>query len=75
MRCSALSHQPYAVTFVCAPDFAFVQDGTRIDAAFRLRQHDWYCAELDRRGIAYTLLRGSVAGRVAQATQVLARLS
>ena len=68
----ALARQPYAATFVCAPEFAFVQDGTRIDAAFRRRQHAWYCAELDRRGTAYTLLSGSVEARVAQAAHTLA---
>jgi HTH-type transcriptional repressor of NAD biosynthesis genes len=68
---AAMAHQPYAVTFVCAPDFDFVQDGTRVDAAFRQRQHAWYCAELDRRGIAYTLLAGPLDARVAQAARVL----
>ena len=68
---AAMSHHAYAVTFVCAPDFGFVQDGTRVDAAFRQRQHDWYCAELARRGVAYTLLEGSLDARVAQATRVL----
>lgn len=71
----AMSHQPYAATFVCAPEFDFVQDGTRADAAFRRRQHDWYCAELRRRGIGFTLLHGSVAERVAQAASVLAARS
>jgi HTH-type transcriptional repressor of NAD biosynthesis genes len=71
----AMSHQPYAATFVCAPEFAFVQDGTRVDAAFRRRQHDWYCAELQRRGIAFTLLHGAVEARVAQAASVLAARS
>jgi len=66
-----LAQQPYAATFVCAPDFGFVQDGTRVDAAFRQRQHAWYCAELDRRGVAYTLLEGALATRVAHAAQVL----
>lgn len=68
---AALGHQPYAATFVCAPDFAFVQDGTRVDDAFRQRQHAWYCAELDQRGVAYTLLAGPLAARVAQAAHAL----
>jgi NadR type nicotinamide-nucleotide adenylyltransferase len=68
----ALSHRAYDVTFVCAPDIAFEQDGTRRDAAFRLRQHDWYLGQLARRGVAYTVLAGSVASRVAQAAHVLA---
>jgi HTH-type transcriptional repressor of NAD biosynthesis genes len=72
---AAMSHQPYAATFVCAPEFDFVQDGTRVDAAFRRRQHDWYCAELRRRDIAFTLLHGAVAERVAQAAAALAARS
>lgn len=67
-----LSHRAYDVTLVCAPDITFVQDGTRQDAAFRLRQHDWYLEQLARRGVAYTVLAGSVAERVAQAAHVLA---
>jgi HTH-type transcriptional repressor of NAD biosynthesis genes len=67
-----LSQRPYAVTFVCAPAFPFVQDGTRQDAAFRQRQHAWYLAELARRGVAYTLLEGAVGARVAQAARTLA---
>ncbi len=67
-----LSQRPYAVTLVCAPEFDFVQDGTRQDAAFRQRQHAWYLAELARRGVAYTLLAGSVGERVARAARILA---
>lgn len=68
----ALFRQPYGATFVCAPDFAFVQDGTRRDQAFRQRQHVWYCEALDRRGIPYTLLSGPLDDRIGQAALVLA---
>ena len=47
----ALAQREYAITFVCVPDFPFVQDGTRRDAAFRLGQHEWYLATLDRAGL------------------------
>jgi len=54
----------YKHTFLCAPDFPFVQDGTRRDTAFRDKQHAWYVAELAARDIDYTLLQGDVETRV-----------
>ena len=66
-----LARQPYAHTFLCAPDFPFVQDGTRRDAAFRARQFRWYAAVLRARGIPYVLLAGPVEARVAAACHVL----
>jgi len=59
-----LAGQPYAFTFVCAPDFPFVQDGTRRDAGFRQRQHRWYCSVLEARGVPFVVLEGSVAQRM-----------
>ncbi|WP_260599210.1 AAA family ATPase [Sphingomonas endolithica] len=60
---SALARRPYDLLVVCAPDFAFVQDGTRQDDAFRQRQHDWYLQELDRTGTPYVLMEGDVETR------------
>jgi nicotinamide riboside kinase len=54
----------YHHTILCAPDFPFSQDGTRQDAAFRQRQHDWYVAELNRSGTSYIEAVGSVESRV-----------
>lgn len=62
-----LAARRYTQTFVCAPDFPFVQDGTRRDAVFRQRQHDWFLETLDRAGVAYTVLHGPVNERVRQA--------
>lgn len=59
-----LAAQPYAFTFVCAPDFPFVQDGTRRDAGFRLRQHRWYCSVLQARGVTFAVLGGALTQRV-----------
>jgi len=56
--------RPYKHTFLCAPDIAFVQDGTRQGIAFSNRQHEWYLKELMSRGIDYTLLKGNVESRV-----------
>lgn len=62
----------YDHVLLCAPDFDFVQDGTRREDGFRLRQHDWYVAELRRREIGYTLLTGSLRQRI---DTVLAQLT
>jgi len=61
-----LAGREYAHVFLCAPDFPFVQDGTRRDAAFRARQHACYERELARRGVRYDLLTGTVDKRCAQ---------
>jgi len=66
-----LAARRYTHTFVCAPDFPFVQDGTRRNAAFRQRQHDWYVETLDRAGVAYSVLHGPVRERVRQALLLL----
>jgi len=63
LRRLAQSHR-YHTTVLCAPDFPFVQDGTRQDDAFRHRQHRWYVDQLTARGEAWLLVDGSVAERV-----------
>ena len=67
-----LAGHGYDLVVLCAPDFPFIQDGTRRDDGFRARQHAWYQAELARRGIAFVNVCGSVADRVGQVAQVLA---
>lgn len=67
-----LAEHRYELVVLCAPDFPFIQDGTRRDEDFRARQHAWYQAELARRGIAYMDVSGSVDERVRQVAQVLA---
>lgn len=58
-----LSHRTYDYIFLCAPDFKLVQDGTRQDEAFRMKQHSWYLKELAARKIQYTLLQGRIEER------------
>ena len=70
-----LAEHGYDLVLLCAPDFPFIQDGTRRDEDFRARQHAWYQAELARRGIAYVNVSGTVADRVGQVAQLLARRS
>jgi HTH-type transcriptional repressor of NAD biosynthesis genes len=66
-----LAQQRYAHTFLCAPDFPFVQDGTRRDAAFRERQFRWYAQVLAARGIPYVLVEGTVDERIAAVCRAL----
>jgi HTH-type transcriptional repressor of NAD biosynthesis genes len=66
-----LARKAYAHTVVCAPDFSFVQDGTRRDAAFRERQHGWYLDRLEHAGIPYNVLHGPLEARVGQALHLL----
>ncbi|QYG08451.1 AAA family ATPase [Janthinobacterium sp. PAMC25594] len=70
-----LAEHRYELVLLCAPDFPFIQDGTRRDGDFRARQHAWYRDELARRGIAYVDVSGTVADRVGQVAQWLARRS
>jgi NadR type nicotinamide-nucleotide adenylyltransferase len=68
----AMAHRPYHRTFVCAPDFPFVQDGTRRDPAFRQRQHEWYVRELRRSRTQHVIVGGTLTHRIAQVKALLA---
>jgi|GEM_PF-263344 len=65
------SWRPYDLTLVCAPDFAFVQDGTRSSEDFRLRHDRWIRAILRARGADYIDVRGSVPDRLAQVAALI----
>lgn len=67
----SLAARRYDFTILCAPDFSFVQDGTRQPETFRIRQHEWYLTELTKRGIAYRLVTGSLEARVAQMRELI----
>lgn len=66
-----LAERHYDFTILCAPDFSFVQDGTRQPETFRMSQHEWYLNELAKRGIAYRLVTGSLEARIAQTRDLL----
>lgn len=66
-----LADRAYNFTVLCAPDFAFVQDGTRQPESFRRHQHEWYLNELAKPGIAYRLVTGSLKARIAQIREFL----
>ena len=61
-----LANRPYDLTVLCAPDFPFVQDGTRQPPDFRDRQHHWYQAALAERDIPYLLAEGTLESRIRQ---------
>lgn len=69
-----LAERPYALHVLCTPDFPFVQDGTRQDETFRMRQDAWYRAELQRRGLRWIEVGGSVEKRVRRVAAELAAL-
>ena len=66
-----LAERVYDANILCAPDFAFIQDGTRQPETFRRLQHEWYCAELSRRGMSYLLVTGSLETRIDQVRKAL----
>lgn len=57
------ANRHYDLTVLCVPDFPYVQDGTRRDAAFTARQQAWYERELKARGISYIQVAGSLEAR------------
>lgn len=61
-----LAGHRYEHVFLCAPDFPFVQDGTRRDERFRLAQDRWYRRELRARGIGFEVLAGNIERRMAR---------
>jgi NadR type nicotinamide-nucleotide adenylyltransferase len=66
-----LAERAYNFTVLCAPDFAFVQDGTRQPEDFRMRQHEWYLSELSRRRIPFFTATGSIENRIQQIRELI----
>lgn len=71
-RLEESARRRYDLTVLCAPDFEFVQDGTRRDTEFRRLQHARYLEELGARGIPHLLVEGGVEDRVVQVARALA---
>lgn len=69
-----LSRRKYDLHVLCAPDFKFVQEGTRRDATFRQRQHEWYLQNLAQRAIPYLLAAGTIEARLDRITWQLSDL-
>jgi HTH-type transcriptional repressor of NAD biosynthesis genes len=74
-RVQALATQRHDLYVLCAPDFMFVQDGTRQDAAFRAWQTHWYEAALARLALPTLQVHGDIEARCAQVDAALQRLS
>lgn len=68
-----LSDRKYEFTFLCAPDFPFVQDGTRAGEDFRLEQHEWYRQMLAEKNIEFTLLNGDLENRLDLVVKTISR--
>ena len=66
-----LAERAYDTILLCAPDFPFVQDGTRRDTEFRSMQHKMYRDVLDRKQIAYAMLAGPLEQRLQHALTLL----
>ncbi|MCW7537537.1 AAA family ATPase [Aquabacterium sp. A7-Y] len=60
----ARAERRYDLVVLCEPDFAFVQDGTRRDAAFRARQHAWTLEALQQRGWPFIRAAGPLEERL-----------
>lgn len=67
----ALARRSYALTWVCLPDFDFVQDGCRRDDSFRIQQHNWTLGQLAEQGVPWLALSGTPGQRLQVALQVL----
>jgi len=67
----AHADRSYDLILLCATDLPFVQDGTRRDALFRSRQHEFYLKELQGRGARWQLVEGSLEARVEQARRAI----
>lgn len=66
-----LTRRRYRHIVLCAPDFAFAQDGTRRCADFRDQQHRWYLHEFRNRGLEFSLVTGSIEDRLRAVTSLL----
>jgi nicotinamide riboside kinase len=71
LRCADDCRTRYAHTFVCADDIPYEEQDVRENEAWRGRIQALVMADLDARGIPYTVLRGTVEARAAQVRRLL----
>ncbi|HAK92480.1 nicotinamide riboside kinase [Massilia sp. UYP32] len=65
----------YLHHFVCADDIPYEEEpGVRENAAWRTHIQTLVLEDLDRRGIAYTVLTGTLEARAAKVMEVLSRI-
>lgn len=67
-----LAARPYRLVVLCAPDFPFVQDGTREGPRLRNAQHAWYRSELAARGMEVLPVEGPIEQRIASVDRWIA---
>ncbi|MSP52644.1 MAG: hypothetical protein EXR81_00130 [Gammaproteobacteria bacterium] len=70
-KLTKLAKREYDYTFLCEPDFPFVQDGARTGNEFRMLQDRWYREELAQRNIKYYVLEGTLENRIARILDIL----
>jgi len=70
-----LASREYHAVILCKPDFPFVQDGSRREAAFRDQQYAWYREQTATFKCPVLEVAGSVRERVARAAQWLSALN
>lgn len=68
-----LAERDYDVTVLCRPDFPFVQDGTRMDDAFRMKGYQWYIMQLRMRNISFTEAAGTLSQRMSTVVDWIAK--
>ena len=69
----ALARRRYDGVVLCAPDFPFVQDGTRQPSGFRDRQHAWYLQHVRELDAPVLQVEGVLAHRVSAVIDWLAQ--
>lgn len=57
----------YDLYILTAPDFAFVQDGTREGEEIRLEMHQWFIEVLNQKSKPYITVQGKHEQRMAEA--------
>lgn len=61
----------YDLYILTAPDFAFVQDGTREGEHVRLEMHQWFIEVLKQKGKSYITVQGSHQKRMSDAISAI----
>ena len=71
VRLADSTRERYAVTLICGDDIEFEQDGWRSNTPARSVFQSFVLYDLDRRGLPYTVLTGTLDERLAKATALL----
>ncbi len=69
-----VARRAYDAIILCQPDFPFVQDGTRRDEEFRLKQHNWYQEQLRKFDFPSFEVGGTIANRISSVANWMSKL-